>query len=704
MYKICYVILFIAGYFLLSLLSGCRQALPVIDTSPVTRITATTAECGGIIKFGGKPEFTSYGICWDTKTNPTIANLRTVQTITISGQFEHIVRGLTANTTYFARAYATNPAGTAYGEEVSFTTTIAAPVIITSFVSDITSNSALSGSIILFNGGSQIQNYGICWDTFPNPTIKASKTIDSLRTTVFLGHIEGLKPNRLYYVRPFATNSAGTGYGEEKTFTTIKTIPYLMTSIVTEISLNSAICGLGIISDGGTDIMECGICWSTDPDPITGNSKTTDYYTPGKLRMTGLRAATNYYVRAYAINSSGTGYGTSISFRTLGNPPVATTLDAVNLSAKGAVLKAIINANYFSSEISFEYGRTSDYGVSVAPPLSPVTGIEDKLVTAEISGLETGTTYHFRVKATNSIGTTYGKDMILVTLRIPSLSDFPPMNKNYNDTVFIIKPPASNSPGTFTYSSSNKKVAVVQNDMVKITGSGTCTITATQAPAGIFTSGTIKAALTMNLTDIDGNVYNTVAIGSQDWMKENLGVTRYSDGTPIPNEPDNKAWNSLTNGAYCLYNNDVANLKNANGALYNWYAVASTHKLCPSGWHVPTDSEWKTMEIFLGMTVLQAEGTVRRSPGKASAIKNTEGWIKNGKGTNKADFSALASGFRSSLTGIFTNMGFDGCWWTATEDKADQAWLRNMYFALNDIFRISDNKNFGFSVRCVRDK
>jgi uncharacterized protein (TIGR02145 family) len=700
----CIEILFTIACTLLLLSSGCKHALPVLTTAPVTKFTATTAVCSGKITFEGKPKFSSYGICYDPKPNPTIANLRTAHIEPTSGEFVNTISGLTADKTYYIRAYATNSAGTAYGEQISFTTTISAPQLVISKISDITNSSAICGSIITSSGGSNIQSCGICWDTLPKPTIKSSKTADNLVTTVFLSHLDGLKPNKTYFIRAYAINSVGTGYGEEKRFTTIKSIPSLTTTSVTDISLNSAICGAKIISDGGAEISEQGICWSTKPEPTITSSKTSEFYAPGKYRLTGLQVATTYYIRAYATNSSGTGYGEEVSFRTSGNTPVATTLDASNMSTTGAVLKAIVNPNQFSTQTSFDYGKTTEYGQNKVVPQSPVTGTKDKLVSTEINGLETGITYHFRVKAVNSIGTTYGKDLTFETSKVPVLTNFFPIQKNYNDTAFVITPPSSTSTGAFTYSSSNAKVAVIMNNKVRIIGPGTSVITATQAPAGSFTTGTITTTLTMNLTDIDGNVYKTIAIGSQDWMKENFRATRYSDGTPVPNEPDNKKWGTMTTGAYCWYNNDQANSKNANGALYNWYAVSSNHKLCPVGWHVASDDDWKKMELSLGMTVKQAEGTLKRSPGKAAQIKDTSGWIKDGKGTNATDFSALAAGFRSSTTGLFTNLGLDACWWTSTEDKADVAWLRNMYFSLNDIYRISDNKSHGFSVRCVRDK
>ena len=143
MKRTCLVHLFAITTALLLLFSGCKHALPVLTTAPVTKFTATTAECGGKITFEGKPKFSSYGICYDTKPNPTIANLRTAHIEPTSLEFVNTISGLTADKTYYIRAYATNSAGTAYGEQISFTTTISAPQLVISKISDITSSSEI---------------------------------------------------------------------------------------------------------------------------------------------------------------------------------------------------------------------------------------------------------------------------------------------------------------------------------------------------------------------------------------------------------------------------------------------------------------------------------------------------------------------------------------------------------------------------------
>jgi uncharacterized protein (TIGR02145 family) len=245
---------------------------------------------------------------------------------------------------------------------------------------------------------------------------------------------------------------------------------------------------------------------------------------------------------------------------------------------------------------------------------------------------------------------------------------------------------------------------VIKGDRGIITGSGVCNITATQAPEGKYTSGSVSTTFSMNVVDIDGNVYHTVSIGDQDWIKENLRVTRYRNGQPIPEVTENEKWVSLTTGAMSWINKDTLKMNPNYGALYNWYAVSDPRRICPTGWHVPTDAEWQIMERFLGMTFVEADETVKRGTNQGIQLKDSVGWYKNGNGTNSSEFSGLPAGLRLANNGQFHNVGADACWWTNTEEDNFNAWMRNMYYHLPSIYRIPDFKSSGFSVRCVRDK
>jgi uncharacterized protein (TIGR02145 family) len=194
------------------------------------------------------------------------------------------------------------------------------------------------------------------------------------------------------------------------------------------------------------------------------------------------------------------------------------------------------------------------------------------------------------------------------------------------------------------------------------------------------------------LTDVDGNVYNTVTIGNQVWMKENLKVTKYRDGTIIPTGYDNTTWQNTTSGAYAIYNNDAAN-NVTYGKLYNWYAVVNPRELCPAGWHVPYDSEWQTLITFLGGYSV-AGGKMKKN--------GTQNWSSpNTNATNESGFTGLGAGYRSNV-GTFTNIGLYGVWWHYS------TWINPNYFYLrndsgNAFISNNLNKGNGLSVRCIRD-
>ncbi len=198
----------------------------------------------------------------------------------------------------------------------------------------------------------------------------------------------------------------------------------------------------------------------------------------------------------------------------------------------------------------------------------------------------------------------------------------------------------------------------------------------------------------LTATDIDGNVYNVIGIGNQCWMKENLKVTKYKDGTSIPNITDNTTWMGLTTGAYCWYNNDAATYKSTYGAMYNWYAV-NTGKLCPSGWHVPSDSEWTILTDYLGGVAI-AGGKMKET--------GTSNWYPPNLGaTNSSGFTGLPGAQRHIYDGDFHNLTFDGYWWTATEFSATHAWYRFLYYNGTDASRGNFNKGYGHSIRCLKD-
>jgi uncharacterized protein (TIGR02145 family) len=220
-----------------------------------------------------------------------------------------------------------------------------------------------------------------------------------------------------------------------------------------------------------------------------------------------------------------------------------------------------------------------------------------------------------------------------------------------------------------------------------------------------------------DVTDIDGNTYQSVANCGLTFTKQNLNVSKYSDGTPIPQVQDPTQWDNLTTGAWCYYNNDPANGA-IYGKLYNWYAVAGIYdaaslanpalrkKLAPTGWHIPSDAEWSSLINCLdpnadGGNSTNIAGGKMKSTGTIQA--GTGLWESpNAAATNASGFTGLPAGYRNG-TGTFDNIGYDCLWWSSSENDTTVAWGRFLYYVDGNAYRISPNKKNGFSVRCLRD-
>ncbi len=195
-----------------------------------------------------------------------------------------------------------------------------------------------------------------------------------------------------------------------------------------------------------------------------------------------------------------------------------------------------------------------------------------------------------------------------------------------------------------------------------------------------------------SMTDQDGNTYKTVTIGTQVWMAENLKTTKYSDSTDIPSLISNSEWSKNTSG-YCWYENNSAKNKNTYGALYKWYTINTTH-LCPVGWHVPSDSEWLTLINFAGSEIYA---------GRNLKEAGTTHWMcPEYGGDNIYGFTALPGGWRET-GGTFGFIGIDGMFWTSSERDDNDAWDRVIYSCYEDVPQDYAPKNYGFSVRCIKD-
>jgi len=410
----------------LILVTACKKEEPAtkpsLSTTPVTNITTTTATSGGLISDDGGATITANGVCWGKTENPTIEGIKTTEGIS-TGQFVSNLTGLDAGTTYHARAYATNEVGTSYGADMTFLTLGQVPSGLTQLPSSVTYTSAtLNGTVnphdlsttVTFEYG-LTTSYGSTAEASPSPATGNEMVNVSAQ-------ISGLFPATTYHYRIKTVNSLGTTYSEDMTFTTPAIPPAATTADATDKTATGAtLNGIVNANNSSTTVTfeygattAYGQTVTAIPSQVTGTTNTNV-----SAGITGLTAGTTYHFRVKAVNTAGTTYGSDMTFTTVGLAPTATTLDATNKTSTGATLNATVNANMVSTTVTFEYGTTTSYGQTITASPNPVTGSTNTNVSATITGLTAGTTYHFRVKAVNSVGTTYGVDKSFATLTLP---------------------------------------------------------------------------------------------------------------------------------------------------------------------------------------------------------------------------------------------------------------------------------------------
>jgi len=712
-------------------------AVPTVTTTAVTGMTLTTAVSGGNVTADGGAAVTARGVCWATTLNPVIGATNTTTNGTGTGVFVSNLAGLLPGTAYHVRAYATNSTGTAYGADVPFTTSaVGLPTLTTDAVTGLTLTSAISGGNITADGGGAITARGVCWATTLNPVIGATNTTtNGTGTGVFVSNITGLLPGTAYHVRAYATNSTGTAYGADVPFTTTAVaIPTVTTTAVTLITLTTATSGGNVTADGDGTVTARGVCWATTLNPVIGALNTTSNGTGTGVfasPITGLLPGTAYHLRAYATNSAGTAYGLDVPFTT-------TAVVVPTVTTTAVTLITLTTATSGGNVTADGGGTVTARGVCWATTLNPVIGALNTttngtgtgVFASPITGLLPGTAYHLRAYATNSAGTAYGLDVPFTTTAAtaPTLT-----------TVAITALGATSavSGGIIT---SNGGAAVTVSGIVwgttalpdilgpnktidgLLTGTFPSTMTGltdgttyyvrAYATNGIGTGYGNQLTLLTKVADNDGNTYNTViigtGIGAQVWMAENLKTTLFNNSNPITNITNDALWAAdsvAMTPAYSWYDNDNVVNKATYGALYNWYA-ANTTNLCPTGWHVPTDGEFKTLELYLGISPSDVATTfVFRGTDQGSRLKNTTGWAIGENGTNTSGFSALPGGYRYGKNGGFRLIGSLSYWWSSTETAPgdNTAWYRRLDGNNNGIFYASTRKSAGKYIRCLKN-
>lgn len=491
----------------------------------------------------------------------------------------------------------------------------------------------------------------------------------------------------------------------------------ITTTAVSNITGNTALSGGNVISDGGAKITARGVCWSTLPNPTIADNKTIDGVGIGGFtsNISGLNSGATYYIRAYATNSNGTAYGNEIII--IQPDPVAwfpfdgNTNDSTGNGNNGVNYSAISttdrfgNANkayYFNGngstyikipQISWNSIGYGDFSISVWA--KPEDFGNHRMI------LNDNTTDNFQLNFNAGGG----------TIQMYLNHDYSNYNSNNYNFIpsewYFITVTRNNGIKKYyingqEYGSFNQNTSIAISSYLEIGGRSN----GSQHPfigsideLKIYRRALNTTEITSNylygkVLDIDGNVYDTIHIGTQVWLKQNLKTTHYNNGTAIAYPgTDNTAWQNNITGSYAWYNNDEATYKNTYGALYNWYAV-NTGNLCPTGWHVPTDAEWLTLTSYLG-----GDGI---SGGKLKETGLTH-WISpNNYATNSSGFTALPGGKRSA-SGTYGFIGEGGFWWSSTEDYSVFSWGIVIYNNSGDAPRVSLGKPSGLSVRCLKD-
>lgn len=331
---------------------------------------------------------------------------------------------------------------------------------------------------------------------------------------------------------------------------------------------------------------------------------------------------------------------------------------------------------------------------------------------SKIEGLVGGTTYHIRAYATNSEGTSYGDDLTfntsttLPTVITSEASNISANSANLGGTIVhnggeaitvcgICWSTTSNPTTSLATKTINGSLNGLFTNLISSLNASTTYYVRAYATNIIGTSYGNQISFTTLPIDNDGNIYNTITIGNQIWMKENLKTTTYNDGTPIEFVTDNIEWQNKTSGAYTWYNNDESTYKNTYGGLYNWYAV-NTMKLCPINWHVPTEAEFKTLYMNLGDYGTYGLG------GKLKEIGTLHWNSPNTGATNSTGFTALPGGYRYQA-GTFHHIGNMGYWWLATENVPSSAYYFAFFYDSADGTSFHNGKTWGYSVRCIKD-
>lgn len=402
---------------------------PTVETSTITGITDIQAQANGnLLKVGNDAGVTQYGHVWSTRANPTTDDQKTqLGSTKQTGAFTSTLTGLSPNQTYHVRAYAINAIGTAYGEDVTFTTSTGQVFLQTDGVTDITHNAATCTAIITQTGGNTIKERGVCWATTANPTVTAQRAASTDTGNTFTVRMTGLATETTYHVRAYVQTEKGeTFYGNDLQFQTTHeiTLPTLAATQVSEVGLSKVTLSSAVTGDGRGTVSDAGFCYSLNATPTVNDTRVSCGQTNGTFgkTVTGLKEHTTYHVRSYAVNEAGTAYGVEVTFTTLEvTEPTLSAVTVSNISKTSAAFAAqgTSTGNGTLTDAGFVYS-TNHYPTTTDNKLS--CG-KTSTLSSKATGLQAETTYYVRAYAINEKGTAYSEESTITTKKKPEETD-----------------------------------------------------------------------------------------------------------------------------------------------------------------------------------------------------------------------------------------------------------------------------------------
>ena len=657
----------------------------MVTTDSVICISYSTATCGGNVIYNGEENILVRGVCWNTSPNPNVNHNHTTDGGGV-GYFTSQLTGLNPGTTYYIRAYATSVLGTVYGSEVNFTTNAtidAQPCPGAATVTDIDGNSYNTVQI-----GNQ------CW---MKENLRTTRYANG--TTIPLGTITStITP---YRYSPGLDTSNVPIYGYLYNWPAVMRGP--SSSLVNPNDVQG-ICPMGWHVPSHAEWMQ--LIDYVSCVPLYQCNGYSDYIAKALASTTGWHS---YYITTCAVgNTPSTNNATGFSALPAGYY-YGYPFDCIGLYAQFWIATEY---NCYDAYNSCVVHCAADVTLSTITKYSGYSvrcvHNEGESYTGQLPTVSTFVVNNITTSAATCGGNVTATGTAAVTARgiCWSTSQNPTISDNHT----------SNGSGTGSFTSS-------------ITGltSATTYYVRAYATNSIGTAyGEVLTFTTPNpydgqpctgaptVTDYDNNTYNTVQIGAQCWMKENLRTTHYSNGTSIALGND-----TSTTIAYRYYPNNNSSNVSTYGYLYNWKAVmrnsssssanpSGVQGICPVGWHVPSDAEWWQLTYYVSSQT-QYLCYIYNSNYIAKALASTMGWdsstetcdVGNNPGTNNATgFSALPAGV---YDGNYYNFGYNAYFWSATEGNDNYAYGRYLYYDYADVDRYNNGKGYGFSVRCVRD-